>query len=66
MACLLLLVLTPFANLPDPDVLAAGIAEDLQAARDQFSSIAANLSSDSSSSIRGHLFLQRHGDSLFG
>jgi len=31
------------ANLPDPDVIAAEIAEDLQAALDQFSLIAADL-----------------------
>jgi type I restriction enzyme M protein len=29
------------ANLPDPDVIAAQIAEDLQAALDQFAQIAA-------------------------
>jgi type I restriction enzyme M protein len=31
------------ANLPDPDVIAAEIAEDLQAALDQFTLIAAGL-----------------------
>lgn len=31
------------ANLPAPDVIAAEIAEDLQAALDQFSLIAADL-----------------------
>jgi type I restriction enzyme M protein len=31
------------ANLPDPDVIAAEIAEDLQAALDQFSQIATDL-----------------------
>jgi type I restriction enzyme M protein len=31
------------ANLPDPDVIAAEIAEDLQAALDQFALIAAEL-----------------------
>ena len=31
------------ANLPDPDVIAAEIAEDLQAALDQFTQIAATL-----------------------
>jgi type I restriction enzyme M protein len=31
------------ANLPDPDVIAAEIAEDLQAALDQFVLIAADL-----------------------
>ncbi len=31
------------ANLPAPDVIAAEIAEDLQAALDQFTSIAADL-----------------------
>ena len=31
------------ANLPDPDVIAAEVAEDLQAALDQFSQIAADL-----------------------
>ena len=31
------------ANLPDPDVIAAEIAEDLQAALDQFSLIASDL-----------------------
>jgi hypothetical protein len=31
------------ANLPDPDVIAAEIAEDLQAALDQFAQIAAEL-----------------------
>ena len=31
------------ANLPDPDVIAAEIAEDLQAALDQFTLIAADL-----------------------
>ena len=31
------------ANLPDPDVIAAEIAEDLQAALDQFTQIAADL-----------------------
>ena len=31
------------ANLPDPDVIAAEIAEDLQAALDQFSQIASDL-----------------------
>lgn len=31
------------ANLPDPDVIAAEIAEDLQAALDQFAQIAADL-----------------------
>lgn len=31
------------ANLPDPDVIAAEIAEDLQAALDQFSQTAADL-----------------------
>jgi hypothetical protein len=31
------------ANLPDPDVIAAEIAEDLQSALDQFSLIAADL-----------------------
>ena len=31
------------ANLPEPDVIAAEIAEDLQAALDQFSQIAADL-----------------------
>ena len=31
------------ANLPDPDVIAAEIAEGLQAALDQFSQIAADL-----------------------
>jgi type I restriction enzyme M protein len=31
------------ANLPDPDILAAEIAEDLQAALDQFAQIAADL-----------------------
>jgi hypothetical protein len=31
------------ANLPDPDVIAAEIAEDLEAALDQFSQIAADL-----------------------
>jgi type I restriction enzyme M protein len=31
------------ANLPDPDVIAAEIAEDLQAALDQFAAIAADL-----------------------
>jgi type I restriction enzyme M protein len=31
------------ANLPDPDVIAAEIAEDLQAALDQFVQIAAEL-----------------------
>lgn len=30
-------------DLPDPDILAAEIVEDLQAALDQFASIAANL-----------------------
>jgi type I restriction enzyme M protein len=32
------------ANLPDPDIIAAEIAEDLEAALDQFSQIAADLS----------------------
>ena len=32
------------ANLPDPDVIAAEIAEDLQAALDQFAQIAGDLS----------------------
>jgi type I restriction enzyme M protein len=32
------------ANLPDPDVIAAEIAENLQAALDQFSQIATDLS----------------------
>jgi len=31
------------ANLPDPDVIAAEIAEDLQAALDQFTQIASGL-----------------------
>jgi type I restriction enzyme M protein len=31
------------ANLPDPDVIAAEIAEDLQAALDQFAAIAGEL-----------------------
>jgi type I restriction enzyme M protein len=31
------------ANLPDPDVIALEIAEDLEAALDQFSQIAADL-----------------------
>jgi hypothetical protein len=31
------------ANLPDPDVIAAEIAEDLQAALDQFAQIAGDL-----------------------
>jgi type I restriction enzyme M protein len=31
------------ANLPDPDVIAAEIAEDLQAVLDQFTQIAADL-----------------------
>lgn len=31
------------ANLPDPDVIAAEIAEDLQAALDQFAQIASDL-----------------------
>ena len=31
------------ANLPDPDVIAAEIAEDLQAAMDHFAAIAADL-----------------------
>jgi type I restriction enzyme M protein len=31
------------ANLPEPDVIAAEIAEDLQAALDQFAQIAADL-----------------------
>ncbi|HVS89274.1 MAG TPA: hypothetical protein VHF01_13770 [Candidatus Acidoferrum sp.] len=31
------------ANLPDPDVIAAEIAEDLEAALDQFSQIVADL-----------------------
>jgi type I restriction enzyme M protein len=31
------------ANLPEPDVIAAEIAEDLQAALDQFAQIAAGL-----------------------
>jgi len=31
------------ANLPDPDIIAAEIAEDLQAALDQFSQIASDL-----------------------
>jgi type I restriction enzyme M protein len=31
------------ANLPDPDVIAPEIAEDLQAALDQFTRIAADL-----------------------
>jgi type I restriction enzyme M protein len=31
------------ANLPDPDVIASEIAEDLQAALDQFTLIAADL-----------------------
>ena len=31
------------ANLPDPDVIAAEVVEDLQAALDQFSQIAADL-----------------------
>jgi type I restriction enzyme M protein len=31
------------ANLPDPDVIATEIAEDLQAALDQFAQIAADL-----------------------
>ena len=31
------------ANLPDPDVIAAEIAEDLQAALDQFGAIATDL-----------------------
>ncbi len=31
------------ANLPDPDVIAAEIAEDLEAALDQFSEIASDL-----------------------
>jgi hypothetical protein len=31
------------ANLPDPDVIAAEIAEDLQSALDQFSQIASDL-----------------------
>lgn len=31
------------ANLPDPDVIATEIAEDLQAALDQFSQIATDL-----------------------
>ena len=35
-------------NLPDPDVIAAEIAEDLRAALEQFEEIAADLSSDSS------------------
>jgi type I restriction enzyme M protein len=30
-------------NLPDPDVIAAEIAEDLQAAMDQFAQIASDL-----------------------
>lgn len=33
------------ANLPDPDVIAAEIAEDLQAALDQVSQIASDLKS---------------------
>jgi type I restriction enzyme M protein len=33
------------ANLPAPDVIAAEIAEDLQAALDQFAQIAADLKS---------------------
>jgi len=32
------------ANLPDPDVIAAEIVEDLQAALDQFAQIAAAIS----------------------
>jgi type I restriction enzyme M protein len=31
------------ANLPDPDIIAAEIAEDLEAALDQFSQIASDL-----------------------
>jgi len=34
------------ANLPDPDVLAAEIAEDLQAALDQFALIAQDLGAE--------------------
>ena len=34
------------ANLPDPDTLAAEIAEDLQAALDQFALIAQDLGAD--------------------
>jgi type I restriction enzyme M protein len=33
------------ANLPEPDVIASEIAEDLQAALDQFSQIVADLKS---------------------
>src|SRR5262249_22474171 len=36
------------ANLPEPEILAAEIAEDLQAALDQFAQIAAELSGRSS------------------
>ena len=35
------------ANLPDPDILAVEIMEDLRAALDQFSNIAGELSPDS-------------------
>jgi len=37
------------ANLPDPDVLAAEIVEDLRAALEQFNNIAGELSSDGES-----------------
>ena len=40
-------------NLPDPDVIAAEIAEDLRAALEQFEEIAADLGSDDSVTISG-------------
>ena len=46
------------ANLPDPDVIAAEIAEDLQAALEQFTQIAADLRN---SNLRKAL---EHGNSL--
>jgi type I restriction enzyme M protein len=39
------------ANLPDPDVLAAEIVEDLQAALEQFAAIAADLDSKAAASV---------------
>ena len=40
-------------NLPAPEVIAAEIVEDLQAALDEFSAIASTLSADTPSSVRG-------------
>jgi type I restriction enzyme M protein len=54
------------ANLPDPDVIAEEIVEDLQAALDQFAAISADLVTSPKTSVRREAFSSRRGPASGG